>query len=80
MDIIFGGDVSFYGPIDKNFIVNNCPYDDMFQGLRSIFKQADYVIINLESTLGTEKELSKYKNEDKVISFVSNPKTLISLA
>ena len=76
MDIIFGGDVSFYGPIDKNFIVNNCPYDDMFQGLRSIFKQADHVILNLETTLGIEKELSKYKNEDKYTTFMSNPKAL----
>ena len=79
LEFIFGGDVAFYGPIDYHFKNGDCSYDRPFREMKGIFSQADFTMLNLETTLGNIKDIEGDSTIDKSIRFTSNPKALSSL-
>ena len=81
LELIFGGDVTFYGPIDYHFKNGDCSYERPFQEVKGVFAEADFTMVNLETTLGDLKDLKgdSATDESKSVRFTSNPKALTSL-
>ena len=78
LELIFGGDVTFYGPIDYHFKNGDCSYERPFQDVKGVFAEADFTMINLETTLGEVKDFKNNATE-KLITFISDPQALVSL-
>ncbi|XP_066936530.1 capsule biosynthesis protein CapA-like [Clytia hemisphaerica] len=79
LELIFGGDVTFYGPIDYHFQNGDCSYERPFQNVKEVFAEGDFTMVNLETTLGNIEELKDNTTVKKLIRFTSDPQALESL-
>jgi len=78
-EIIFGGDVSFAGIIYYLKRIENCSYKESFEKIESIFKQADDVVINLESPLGDVQNPPRRNDEAKDLHLLAETESVQSL-
>ncbi|XP_066931235.1 PGA biosynthesis protein CapA-like [Clytia hemisphaerica] len=79
LEIIFGGDISFHGPIEYHLLKEDCSFNRPFVEVKKLFRRVDNTVINLETTLGELKRLDKFRNDDKLITFLSDPKSVKGL-
>ena len=77
--IIFGGDVSFSGIVKHQIETGKCTYNTSFEVIRKYFKEADEVVVSLESTVTEKEKLEKWGSADKLVTLVSEEDSLKGL-
>ena len=77
--IIFGGDVSFSGIMKHQIETGKCTYNTSFEVIRKYFKEADEVVVNLESNVAEKENVDKWEKADKLVTLLSEEDSLKGL-
>ena len=64
--LIFGGNLGLDGIIRYKVEEEICTFNESFDGVKSYFEAADHVIVNLESSIGPNKDSLDINNIPKI--------------